>query len=156
MPLDNSGTESSIINNLGTMVYADTGETYTQTGYSVTFGDPMIYTGTDGRQIVPLSSYTQPTRLQGLELPLATVKKWLKVEHDLEDDLITRLTAAAKEQAGAYLNRDFSPGNVPASIETDVLNIIAYRFEHRGDEVENVLPPIALPGLRQHRLLPGL
>lgn len=157
MPLDNTtGNGSSIINNLGPMVYADTGAPYPFSGYSVTFGDPMIYTGTDGRRIVQLGSYTNPTRLKGLELPLATVKKWLKVEHDLEDDLITKLIAGAKDTAGGYLGRDFATGDVPASVEIDVLNIIAYRFENRGDEIDTLLPPIALPGLKQYRLLPGL
>ena len=156
MPLSESGNVS-LINTLGPMRYADTGEVYPYRSYSVTLADPMIYVGVDGRRVVPSHEFVpRPSNLKGLEITLQQAKEWLKVEHDLDDLFLSMLIPAAKEQAGGFLNRDWDPGEYPDSVRVDVLNIIAYRYEHRGDETSGELPPIPLPGLKKYRLLPGL
>lgn len=157
MPLSENGN-TSLINALGPMRYADTGERYPYNSYSVTLGDPMLYVGTDGRRIIPASEFVpMQSELKNLTITLEEAKQWLKVEHAMEDLLITNLIEAAKEEAGGFLNRDWEAGKYPASVRVDVLNIIAYRFEHRGDDAEwDNLPPIPLPGLNRYRLLPGL
>lgn len=156
MALSENGNVS-LINTLGPMRYADSGEPYLYNSYSVTLGDPMIYTGVDGRRVVPASEFLPMTsNLKNLDLTLEEVKRWLKIEHDLEDQFLLELIPAAKEQAGGFVNRDWTAEAYPHSVRVDVLNIIAYRFEHRGDETSGELPPIPLPGLKKYRLLPGL
>lgn len=156
MSLSNNGNES-IINQLGPMRYIDTGEPYLYNSYSVTLADPMEYVGVDGRRIVPATDFVpRASTLKGLDLSLEAVKAWLKVEHNEDDLFLSMLIPAAKEQAGGYLNRDWVAGEYPSSVRVDVLNIIAYRYEHRGDETSGTLPPIPLPGLNRFRLLPGL
>lgn len=148
---------ASFINTLGPMRYADTGERYPYDRYRVTLGDPMLYEGVDGRRIVPSSEFIPlDSKLEGLDINLEDVKRWLKVEHDMDDDFLRLITESAKEQAGGYLNRDWVRNDYPNSVRVDVLNIIAYRYEHRGDETSGELPPIPLPGLKRYRLLPGL
>lgn len=156
MPLSDNGN-MSILHTLGPMRYADTGEPYLYNSYSVTLADPMVYTGVDGRRVVPASDFIpMSSNLTNLEISLEDAKRWLKLEHDLEDPFLADLIPAAKEQAGGFLNRDWTAGSYPHSVRVDVLNIIAYRFEHRGDETSGELPPIPLPGLKKYRLLPGL
>lgn len=156
MALSENGNVS-LINTLGPMRYADTGEPYLYNGYSVTLADPMIYTGVDGRRVVPASEFLPMTsNLKHLELSLEEVKEWLKVEHDHDNQFILELIDAAKEQAGGFVNRDWTAGGYPSSVRVDVKNIVAYRYEHRGDETSGELPPIPLPGLKKYRLLPGL
>lgn len=93
--------------------------------------------------------------LLAANLTLAEVKAFLKVEHALDDSLITLLTEAAIDEAGNYLNRDFEPGELPAAVKLDILRLIAWRFENMGDTTAG-LPPIPFNGFNQYRLLPGL
>jgi uncharacterized phage protein (predicted DNA packaging) len=93
--------------------------------------------------------------LSAFNLTLEEVKQHLKVEHELENGLITDLTTAAIQEAGEYLNRDWAAGEYPAAVKTGILTLIASKYEHRGDE-GNALRPEQINGLRSFSYLPGL
>lgn len=93
--------------------------------------------------------------LSNFTIALDEVKNYLRVENNLDDLLIGDFTAAAIEEAGNYLNRDWPAGEYPTAIKTDILTLIAWKYENRGDMAAG-LPPIPLTGLNQYRLLPGL
>lgn len=112
-----------------------------------------------------------------LTVTLTEAKRYLRVDHDEDDTLITDLIAAAKSSADAFLNnpfeaRDGTPEAIPPEIKTWVLRRISYGYENR---VENlVIDQVASVGMadyggrrqqassidmsliRQHRLSPGL
>lgn len=156
----NDGAASELIDGIGSLRYLDTSEPFTG-DYRVVFDDPVrYYSIADGRELVPLYATYQSQanytgKLANFTLDIQEVKRWLKVQHDLETDFIQALTDAAIDQAGGYLNRDWPAGSYPAGIKVDILNMIAYRFENRGD-ISGGMPPIPLPALNQYRLLPGL
>ena len=93
--------------------------------------------------------------LSAFNLTLAEVKNYLKVEHELDNDIITELTTAAILEAGEYLNRDWNAGEYPAAVKTGILSLIASKYEHRGDEA-NALNPWQINGLRSYAYLPGV
>lgn len=64
-------------------------------------------------------------------ISLEEVKNYLKVEHDLEDSLIGRLTSAAIDIASQRTNRDFV--NTPAAVELAIFKTIAYWYENRSE-----------------------
>lgn len=91
--------------------------------------------------------------LTSFTITLDETKVYLKVEHDLENDLITDLTQAAIEEVGSYLNRDWLQGEYPAAVKMAVLEAVAFWYENRGD---SDLPDIAKDRLEKLRFLPGL
>lgn len=86
------------------------------------------------------------------KLSLADVKNYLKVEHDLDDSLIERLTAAAIKKASIRTNRDFD--TVPADVELAIFKTIAWNYENRGDAF--AVPPEAAETFQEHYSWPGL
>lgn len=85
-------------------------------------------------------------------IPLEDIKEYLKVEHNLEDKTIGRISAAAIQKAGTRTNRDFD--KVPADVELAIFKIIAYWYENRSDQ--NNIPDDAEQLLAAHYRWPGL
>lgn len=85
-------------------------------------------------------------------IPLADIKQYLKVEHDLEDSIIERISAAAIQKASQRVNRDFD--KVPADVELAIFKIIAYWYENRSDQ--NEIPAEAEEILAPYYRFPGL
>lgn len=78
-----------------------------------------------------------------INLNLEEIKTFLRVENNLEDDLIQSLQKAAKNEAESFLNTDFheydEDGNLikeneaPEEVKTWILNRIAVLYENRGE-----------------------
>lgn len=85
-------------------------------------------------------------------IPLEDVKEYLKVEHNLEDRLIGRLTSAAIETASQRTNRVFD--TIPAAIELAILKTIAYWYENRSEV--STIPAEADEIFLQYYRYPGL
>lgn len=84
-------------------------------------------------------------------IPLEEVKEYLKVEHNLEDVTISKLTSAAINIA-SQTNREFE--TVPADVELAILKTIAFWYENRS-ELGNT-PPEASEIFQRHYRWPGL
>lgn len=85
-------------------------------------------------------------------IPLEDVKEYLKVEHELENKLIGRLTSAAIDTARQRTNRDFE--TVPAAVELAILKIIAFWYENRSEY--NTIPEEAEEIFKLYYRWPGL
>ena len=102
-------------------------------------------------------------------------KKYLKVEHILDDQYITDLIEISKEQADSFLNNDFLEEvegewvdiPIPFSIKLACLKMIASWFETRSDDQTSVnaggvtvqlgdMPWDSARLLYPYRRLPGL
>ena len=89
---------------------------------------------------------------EGYDITLAEAKNYLKVEHDLEDDLIEKMTAAAIQKAKQRTNREFS--EVPPDVDLAILKILAFWYENRSDQ--NKIPAEADDILKDYYRWPGL
>lgn len=85
-------------------------------------------------------------------IPLEDVKEYLKVEHDLEDSLIGRLTSAAIDIASQRTNRTFD--KIPAAVELAIFKTIAYWYENRSEL--NEVPTEADEIFKTYYRYPGL
>lgn len=74
-----------------------------------------------------------------LNLPLPTVKAYLRVDHDEEDNLLEELVKGATASADAYLNNPFTIDGVPEAIPDDVkawvLRRVAFLYENRVESL---------------------
>lgn len=75
-----------------------------------------------------------------LNIDLGELKGYLRIEHDADDQLLTNMSNAAKEQVALYLNNDFvttdSEGNsveqpIPFSVFLACYKLIALWYENR-------------------------
>lgn len=85
-------------------------------------------------------------------IELEEVKNYLKVEHELENNLIGRLTSAAIDTARQRTNRDFE--TMPAAVELAILKVIAFWYENRSEN--NTIPKEADDLFRSYYRWPGL
>jgi uncharacterized phage protein (predicted DNA packaging) len=98
------------------------------------------------------------------EIPLTKVKQWLKVEHDLENDLLEELKTLAINEAQNYMQNDFEEVDeqgelvlepIPFNIILACLMLIAHLYENRGEESEH-LPQQVYRLLTPYKKLVGL
>lgn len=80
-----------------------------------------------------------------MPLTVEEIKTFLKVENDLENELLLQLRDTAYQKVEEFIGFDFTtykpngdpldnPYTVPATMHLAVKQIIAYLYEHRGDE----------------------
>lgn len=83
--------------------------------------------------------------LEQVVIPLDEMKRYLRVEHNADDDLITLLIESAKEHAEAYMNHDFtevdSEGVVrfltpPSSVKLACMRMVNSWYDYRDDTTE--------------------
>jgi uncharacterized phage protein (predicted DNA packaging) len=81
-----------------------------------------------------------------LVITLQEMKKYLRVDHNADDELITFLIEAAKEQAEAYLNHDFTEINeegvvtyltIPSSVKLAIMRMVNSWYDYRDDVTES-------------------
>lgn len=97
------------------------------------------------------------------ELTLLEVKSWVKVEHDLDDSILTNLKEVAVYEAYNYTHNDFEEEiegelvekPIPFNVKLACLMFIAYLYENRGDEVTQ-LPLNCMRLLNPYKKLVGL
>jgi uncharacterized phage protein (predicted DNA packaging) len=89
---------------------------------------------------------------ENYSITLKEAKEYLKVEHNLEDTLIEKMTAAAIQKAKQRTNREFI--EVPPDVDLAILKIIAFWYENRSDQ--NKIPATADEILLNYYRWPGL
>ena len=98
------------------------------------------------------------------QITLTQIKAWLKVEHDLDNDLITNLREVAVNEAFNFMQNDFQIENdlgvlvdepIPFNVKTACLMFIAYLYENRGDE-QTTIPLNCMRLLTPYKRLVGL
>lgn len=78
------------------------------------------------------------------QITLEEIKNWLKVEHDLDNDLLNQLKEGVIHQAFNFMQNDFETEveetgelvtmPIPFDVKTGCLMFIAYLYENRGDQ----------------------
>jgi len=75
-------------------------------------------------------------------ITIDTIKKWIRVEHTLDDDLLLMLRQVAVNEAWNYTQNDFQTTNdagelvdvpIPFNVVMACLMYIAYLYENRGE-----------------------
>lgn len=97
------------------------------------------------------------------ELKLDEIKEWCKIEHDLDDALLTNLKEASVHEAYNFMQNDFEEEiggelvekPIPFNIRLACLMFVAYLYEHRGDEPPQ-LPMNCMRLLSPYKRLVGL
>ncbi len=84
-------------------------------------------------------------------ITLDQIKAWLKIENDLDNDLLTNLKEVAINEAFNFMQNNFeteveNTGElvnvpIPFNIKTACLMLIAYFYENRGNE--NITMPLS-------------
>jgi hypothetical protein len=78
------------------------------------------------------------------QITMIQIKNWLKVEHDLDNDLLTQLKEGVIHQAFNFMQNDFTEVDqmgelvnipIPFDVKTACLIFIAFLYENRGDQV---------------------
>lgn len=97
-------------------------------------------------------------------IALDEVKKWCKVEHALDDDILDNLKEFAIYEAYNFMQNDFEYTSdegelvlvpIPFHVKLACLMYIAYLYEHRGDEPTDI-PPNSMKLLQPYKRLVGL
>lgn len=97
-------------------------------------------------------------------ITLQEIKDWLKIEHNLDDILLSNLRAVAVVEAYNFMQNDFEEENdlgelvilpIPFVIKIACLMSIAYLYENRGNE-ETSLPLNSIRLLMPYKKLVGL
>lgn len=80
-----------------------------------------------------------------IEITLAEMKSYLRVDHNADDDLITLLIETAKEQAEAYLNHDFTVTDaegiviqetIPSVVKLACMRMVNTWYDYRDEVTE--------------------
>jgi uncharacterized phage protein (predicted DNA packaging) len=80
-----------------------------------------------------------------LVITLEEMKKYLRIDHNADDDLLTLLIETAKEQAEAFLNHDFteidSEGvvrqmTIPFSVKLACMRMVNSWYDYRDEVTE--------------------
>lgn len=83
--------------------------------------------------------------LEQLVISLTETKKYLRIDHNADDELLTLLIETAKEQAQAYLNHDFTVINeegivtylaVPSTVKLACLRMVNSWYDYRDEVTE--------------------
>jgi uncharacterized phage protein (predicted DNA packaging) len=80
------------------------------------------------------------TLMERVNIDLGLLKQYLKIEHDYDDEILSELIEAAKEQVGLYLNTDFvgvgEDGEsveipIPFSVTLAIKRLVGFWYENR-------------------------
>lgn len=106
------------------------------------------------------------TELSPDVITMAEIKAWLKIEHDIDDDILENLREFASYEAFNFMQNNFEETNengelvnvpIPFNIKLACLLLIAHMYEHRGDDNnKNELPLNILKLLYPYKKLVGL
>jgi Phage gp6-like head-tail connector protein len=97
------------------------------------------------------------------QITLTQIKNWLKVEHDLDNDLLNQLKEGVIHQAFNFMQYDFQEVNeqgelvdvpIPFTVKTACLMFIAYLYENRGDN-QTTMPLNCMKLLTPYKRLVG-
>jgi len=97
-------------------------------------------------------------------LTIEAIKNWLKVEHDLDEEILKNLKEVAVYEAYNFMQNDFEYKDdlgesvekpIPFNIKMACLMFIAYLYENRGDDPTQ-LPLNCMKLLTPYRKLVGL
>lgn len=69
-------------------------------------------------------------------MDLATVKSYLDVIHDADDDKIELLLEAAEDEALRFCNLNSFPSEIPASMEMGILLLVQANYQAQPSEIE--------------------
>lgn len=83
-------------------------------------------------------------------MDLATVKSYLDVIHDADDDKLELLLEAAEDEALRFCNLDAFPSEIPASMEMGILLLVQANYQAQPSEIE-ILRKAAEYKLMPHR-----
>jgi uncharacterized phage protein (predicted DNA packaging) len=97
------------------------------------------------------------------DLDLASVKEYLRIDHDEDDNLLSTMLVAAKSFIQSYLNKKFSDfeleGNIPAEFTIACLTLVAHWYDKRELQAEKITVvelPFVFKGLLDlHRVWQG-
>jgi hypothetical protein len=99
------------------------------------------------------------------EIKLASIKSWLKIEHDLDDEILTTLRMVAVTEAFNFMQNDFEHIDdvtgelvlepIPLNIVMCTYMFVAYLYENRGDE-PTTMPLNCIRLLHAYKRLVGL
>lgn len=99
------------------------------------------------------------------QITLDQIKAWLKVEHDLDNDILTNLREVAVNEAFNFMQNDFvteveDTGElvnvpIPFNVRTACMMFIAYLYENRGDQ-QTSMPLNCMKLLNPYKRLVGL
>lgn len=82
-------------------------------------------------------------------ISLDSMKRWLKIEHDLDNDILINLRAVAVNEAYNYIQNPFEEDRgdgvseekpIPFNIVMACLMFTAYLYENRGEQ--NIVMPL--------------
>jgi hypothetical protein len=90
------------------------------------------------------------------EIPIATAKNYLRVDHNIDNDLIALLSAGAVEKVSDYLNRDDYEAieDVPTLAKMAALRLVADWYDNR-DTITTRLTIGGGPGSTQKEIGEG-
>lgn len=103
------------------------------------------------------------TELSPDVITMASIKAWLKIEHDLDDDILENLREFASYEAFNFMQNNFEEENekgelvvlpIPFNVKLACLSLVAYMYEHRGDD-PNELPMHVIKMLYPFKKLVG-
>lgn len=97
-------------------------------------------------------------------ITIEQIKAWLKIEHDLENDILENLREFASYEAFNFTQNDFEELNesgelvekpIPFNVKLACLLLISYMYENRGDDPTQ-LPFNVMKMLYPYKKLVGL
>jgi hypothetical protein len=103
------------------------------------------------------------TELSPDVITMTQIKAWLKIEHDLDNDILENLREFASYEAFNFTQNNFEELDekgelvvlpIPFNVKLACLILIAYMYEHRGDD-PNDLPSNVIKLLYPFKKLVG-
>jgi|tagenome__1003787_1003787.scaffolds.fasta_scaffold20919771_3 hypothetical protein len=97
-------------------------------------------------------------------ITIAQIKAWLKIEHDLENDILENLREFASYEAFNFIQNNFEELDengelvekpIPFNVKLACLLLISYMYENRGDE-PNAMPINIVKMLYPYKKMVGL
>lgn len=99
------------------------------------------------------------------QITMDTIKSWIRVEHDLDNTMLSNLRFVAVNEAFNYTQNDFNhidditgelvDDPIPFNVVMACLMLIAYLYENRG-ESQTALPHNCMKLLNPYKKLVGL
>jgi hypothetical protein len=98
-------------------------------------------------------------------ITIEQIKAWLKIEHDLEDEILWNLREYAAWEVFGFMQNDFEELDesgelvsvpIPFNVKLACLLLISYMYEHRGNETNTPLPINIVKMLYPYKKLVGL
>jgi Phage gp6-like head-tail connector protein len=97
-------------------------------------------------------------------ITIEQIKAWLKIEHDLENDILENLREFASYEAFNFIQNNFEELDengelvekpIPFNVKLACLLLISYMYENRGDE-PNAMPINIVKMLYPYKKMVGL